>query len=85
MTIYTKTATKAKNKNETVFAFGRDEKLDGQAVEKGGYQVWKLCENYNGQVKGGISKTWRYVQINLTHAQAVNLMNKRLGYKAFEK
>jgi hypothetical protein len=29
------------------------------------FSVLKLCENYNGQVKGGISKTWRYVVSNV--------------------
>ena len=25
------------------------------------FTVYKLCENYDGKVKGGISKQWRYV------------------------
>lgn len=79
--IYRKTATKAKN--GTVYAFGRKEELDGQPTELGGYIVWKLCENYAGHVRGGIAKTWRYVGQNLTHAEAVALMNRRCGYKAF--
>jgi len=83
MTIYTKTATRAKDKNETVYAFGRDDSLDGKCVNVGGYQVWKLCVNYDGQVRGGLSETWRYVEKDMAYAEAVKLMNRRLKYKAF--
>jgi hypothetical protein len=85
MTIYTKTATKAKTKTQTIFAFGRETALDGHPVEKGGYQVWKLCENYDGQVKGGIRKTWRYVAKDLSFNDAVELLNRRVRFKAFNQ
>lgn len=79
--VYTKTATKGKTGN--VYAFGRTADLDGQPIDAGGYYVFKLCENYAGHVRGGIAKTWRYIDRNLSHADAVALMNRRLGYKAF--
>ena len=63
--VYKKTATKAKNKEGTIYAFGRDKKLDGQPEERGGYVVWKLSQNYAGDVRGGISKKWVYVKKDL--------------------
>ena len=83
--VYKKTATKAKNKEGTIYAFGRDKKLDGQPEEKGGYIVWKLSQNYAGHVRGGISKKWVYVKKDLAYSDAVKLMNKRLKYKAFNE
>ena len=83
--VYKKTATKAKNKEGTIYAFGRDKKLDGQPEEKGGYIVWKLSQNYAGDVRGGISKKWVYVKKDLAYSDAVKLMNKRLKYKAFNE
>ena len=83
--VYKKTATKAKNKEGTIYAFGRDKKLDGQPEEKGGYIVWKLSQNYAGHVRGGISKKWVYVKKDLSYSDAVKLMNKRLKYKAFNE
>jgi len=41
------------------------------------YAVYKLCENYNGKVRGGISKTWRYVEKNLPFEEALKLFNRR--------
>ena len=79
--IYKSTATKSKR--GVVFAFGRDERLDGADKSKGGYVVWKLCENYAGHVHGGIAKTWRYVEKDMSFSDAVTLMNRRLGYKGF--
>lgn len=43
-----------------------------------GFEVWKLCENYNGKVKGGIEKAWRYVEKNMTEESARALFNKRV-------
>lgn len=85
MSIYKHTATKSNKglKKEKVYAFGRSDHLDGRPVEEGGYIVWKLVENYDGMCKDGIRKTWRYVEKNLGYNEAVKLMNKRLGYKAF--
>lgn len=81
MSIYTKTATKSKSGK--IYAFGREKELDGQPKEKGGYAVYVVCENYAGHVRDGIRKSWRYVQLNMTYAEAVALMNKKCGYKAF--
>lgn len=36
----------------------------------GKYMIFKLCNNYDGQVKGGVRKTWRYVAKDLTLEQA---------------
>ena len=83
--VYKKTATKAKNKEGTMYAFGRDKKLDGQPEEKGGYSVWKLKQNYAGGVRGGISKKWVYVEKDLSYSDAVKLMNKKLKYKGFNE
>ena len=83
--IYTKTAAKAKNKEGTVYAFGREKSLDGLPKEKGGYAVFKLASNYDGQVRGGIRKSWVLVQKGLSYEEAVKLMNKRLKYKGFNE
>ena len=83
--VYKKTATQAKNKSKWVYAFGRDKKLDGQPTEKGGYVVWKLEKRYAGHVKGGIAKNWAYVGKDLSYEDSVKLMNKKLGYKAFDE
>jgi hypothetical protein len=41
------------------------------------YAVYKLCENYNRHVKGGIAKTWRYVERGLSFEAALALFTKR--------
>jgi len=82
MSVYTKTATKSKSGK--IYAFGRDDGLDGKPTELGGYYVWRLCENYDGKAKDGIAKTWRYVAKNLSFGDAIALMNKKCGYKAFD-
>ena len=80
--VYKKTATKSKKGK--IFAFGRDDNLHGKDKSLGGYSVWALCENYSGHVRGGISRTWRYLEKDMSFDDAVNLMNRRLGYKGFE-
>jgi hypothetical protein len=42
-----------------------------------GFEVWKLCENYNGKVRGGIARTWRYVEKNMTEENAKKLFDTR--------
>jgi hypothetical protein len=79
--VYRKTATKASN--GTIYAFGRCDDLHGKPTSEGGYYVFKLCSNYDGQVRGGLCKTWRYVAADLGYADAVALMNKRCGHVAF--
>ncbi|KGC37670.1 hypothetical protein [Burkholderia pseudomallei] len=41
------------------------------------WEVWKLCENYNGKVRGGISKTWRYVEKGMTEQAARAMFGRR--------
>lgn len=42
------------------------------------YSVWKLCENYDGKARGGVSKSWRFVENNLTLEQATKLYDRRI-------
>lgn len=42
-----------------------------------GFEVWKLCENYCRQTKGGIRKTWRYVEKGMTLEAAEKLFKRR--------
>lgn len=66
-----KTAVKkAMNDKGVVFAV---------VAEKDSYEVWKLCENYDGQCRGGVRKTWRYLKQNMNRAEAFTLFNKRVG------
>lgn len=48
-----------------------------------GYIIWKLCENYDGRARGGISKTWRYVERGLSLDEAKALFERRLGYRVY--
>ena len=41
------------------------------------YAVYKLCENYCSHVKGGIAKTWRYVENKMTLENADLLFARR--------
>lgn len=41
------------------------------------FGVWKLCENYSRHVRGGIERTWRYVQKDMTEADARKLFERR--------
>jgi len=81
--IYKHTARKGKDKNETVYAIGRVERLHGQPPEEGGYIVWVRRANYSGTVSGGLAYTWRYVKKDLGYVEAVKLFNKRLKRKEF--
>lgn len=84
VSVYPKTATRSKlGKRPAIFALGRDRKLGGRPIELGGYVLFKLRENYAGHVRGGIAKTWVAETTGLTHADAVKLINKRLGFDAF--
>ena len=85
LVVYDKTATYAKNKSRTIYAFGRDKKLDGQPKEKGGYVLWQLQKRYAGHVRGGIAKNWAWVKKDLSYSDAVKLMNKKLGFKGFNE
>jgi len=81
-TIYKRTATRSKSGE--AFALGRATELDGRSPSQGGYVVFKLCKNYDGRARDGIAKTWRAVKDRLTYEEAVALMNRRCGFKAFE-
>jgi hypothetical protein len=81
-TVYKSTARKCKTpKRPKTYAFGRLDILAGQSKDVGGYYVFVLSENYCGKTKGGIRKSWCVVDKNLSHYDAVELMNKRLKYK----
>lgn len=60
------------NKNGVVFCLCKD-------LQKNSFEVWKLCENYNGKIHGGLEKTWRYVEINMSQIQAEALFNRRVN------
>lgn len=70
--VFTKQAKKSKK--GIVFAPGKNDR---------GYMIFKLCENYNGRVRGGVEKTWRYVAENLSLDQAKAEFERRLGYKLY--
>ena len=61
-------------KTKTVFALVSD---GGDA-----FSVLKLCENYNGQVRGGISKTWRTVVSGVDKTAARHCFYKKVGSDA---
>ncbi|MDG1315674.1 MAG: hypothetical protein P8P29_09155 [Flavobacteriaceae bacterium] len=83
MTIYIQTASRSKTKSKGIFAFGRTSRLDGQSVELGGYKVYFLSINSCNHVRGGLGKKWVLVERDLSHADAISLMNKRLKYVKF--
>ena len=49
-----------------------------------GYMVYKLCKNYDGNIRGGVRKSWRYVADGLTLEEAKALMEKRVGRKIYD-
>ena len=73
-TIYTKQA--CKSAKGVVYAPGKSAK---------GYVVYKLCENYDGRVRGGMRKTWRVVADGLSLEETKALMEKRVGRKIYGK
>jgi len=50
----------------------------------GTYRIYKLCANYDGQVRGGIRHSWRWIAKGLTLNEAKALLNKRCGIKIYE-
>ena len=64
-----KTISKKANSKGTVFALVSDGVT---------WEVWKLCENYCGQVRGGITKTWRCVQAAMGEQAARDLFARRI-------
>ncbi|QEA09804.1 hypothetical protein PQC31_gp83 [Pseudomonas phage Iggy] len=41
------------------------------------FGVWKLCENYCRQTRGGIRRVWRYVERGMTREAAQKLFDRR--------
>jgi len=80
MSVFVQTSSKSKTKKETIYAFGREDRLEGQPIELVGYKVYKWCINSNNNVRGGLAKTWRYVERDLSHSEAIALMNRKLKY-----
>jgi hypothetical protein len=72
-TVYVKQAYKSAK--GAVFAPGKSAK---------GYVVYKLCENYDGNIRGGVRKSWRVVANGLTLEEAKALMEKRVGRKIYD-
>jgi hypothetical protein len=72
--VYTKQARKSSK--GTIYAPGKNE-------ETGLYIIFKLCENYDGKVRGGIRKSWCAVAQNLSLEDAKTLFEKRLGEKIY--
>jgi hypothetical protein len=72
--VYTKQARKSVK--GAVFAPGKN---------ASGYMIFKLCENYNGKVRGGIEKTWRFTNEKLTLEQAKEIFQSKLGYKIYDE
>ncbi|MDO8415185.1 MAG: hypothetical protein Q7S87_03115 [Agitococcus sp.] len=49
----------------------------GQDPDTGAWGVWKLCQNYAGHRKGGVSSTWRYIEKDMTQEAAETLFARR--------
>lgn len=45
------------------------------------FSVWKLCANYDGKVRGGVSHTWRYLVLDVSEVEAMGLFQRRLKGK----
>lgn len=81
--VYQKTAIAQKNsKRSAFFAFGREAELHGQEKSKGGYAVFVIKNEYVGQA-GNLRRVWKLVEKNLGYDAAINLLNKRVGFKAY--
>jgi hypothetical protein len=76
-TVYTNKAQKSTK--GVIFAPGKDERT-------GKYFIFKLCENYDGRVRGGIRKSWCVVKQSekgLSLDEAKEIFEKRLGKKLY--
>jgi hypothetical protein len=63
------------NKNGVKYGLFSD--LNFLSVDDCIYAVYVVCENYNRHAKGGIAKTWRYVERNLSLEAAQKLFDRR--------
>lgn len=75
--IFTKQARK--NAKGAIFAPGKADVSPVGYFDRADYLVYKLCENYDDQVRGGIRKTWRVVAHGLSLDAAKMLLEKRVG------
>lgn len=66
-----------KNDKGIIFAPGKADVSHKGYFDRADYQVFKLCENYDGKVRGGISKTWRVVAKDLSLEEAKELLKKK--------
>lgn len=81
--VYKNTAIAQKNsKRNAYFAFGREAELHGQDKSEGGYAVFVMKNEYVGQA-GNLRRVWMLVEKNLGFDAAINLLNKRVGFKAY--
>ena|ERR1700750_1980236 len=83
VSIYPRTRTKSVKSKNKIYALGRVKYLDGLPKEAGGYALFALSGNYAGNVRGGISYSWKVVKEDLSYTEAVQLINRRVGYTAF--
>jgi hypothetical protein len=84
-TLYKQTAVAQKNsKHNALFAFGRKTDLDGHSVSKGGYAVFTIRDEYVGQA-GSLRRKWLLVAQDLSFVDAIELLNKRVGFDAYLK
>jgi len=61
--------------NGDIYAFGKN--------DRGGYILFKVKKSYCGSKRGGLDCRFVSVAENLSHYDAIELMNKKCGYIAF--
>jgi hypothetical protein len=49
----------------------------GFCEESHTFSVWACCENYSRGARGGIRRTWRYVEKGLDQDAALRLLDRR--------
>lgn len=74
---------KGKNFRGVIFALIKDVtpivNPDHTLSYKPSFGVYRLCENYDGRVKGGTRKTWRYIKKDMTIDGARALFFEKTG------
>lgn len=73
--VFTKAAVK--NSKGVWFAPGKADVSQEGYADRNDYMVFKLCENYAGHVRGGIAKTWRYIERDLSLEECKALLSKK--------
>lgn len=71
------TSKKVKSKSGVWFAPGKDDVSKEGYFDRKDYRVYKLCGNYDGKVKGGMSYTWRYIARDLSLDEAKKLLESK--------